>query len=180
MQPFTREDLQSLLSEQRAPCVSICLPMRRPHSEWQQNALTYRNALRDVEKTLAQTKEWKAGGAEVLKKLSNLDQQEFWTTQRGTLAAFASPDFFRAWTFSDAMPQNVTAADTFYTRGLVKRLQSEVRYFVLALTRENVTLFEGSRDSLDVVHVPGMPRGLHELDTSTSAPTTGVRTTAPT
>jgi hypothetical protein len=56
-------------------------------------------------------------------------------------------------------------ADTFHTKGLLKSLQGELRYYVLALTRENITLFEGSRDKLDVVHVPGMPRGMRELET---------------
>jgi hypothetical protein len=176
MQPFTREDLQALLSEQRTPCVSICLPMRRAHSEWQQNAIAYKNALRDVEKALAQNKEWKAVSADILKKLSSLDHQDFWTMQRGTLAVFASPDFFRSWTFPESMPHNVTVAETFYTRGLVKRLQGEVKYYVLALTKENITLFEGTDEKLDVVHVPAMPRGLRDLESKISAPMTTSRT----
>jgi hypothetical protein len=180
MQPFTREDFQSLLSEHRPPCVSICLPMRRAQPDWQQNAIAFKNAVRDVEKALGQNKNWKAGAAGVLGKLASVDQQEFWMAQRGTLAVYASPDFFRAWTLSEPMPQNVTVAETFHTRGLVKELQGEVRYFVLALTRENVTLFEGSREKLDVVRVPGMPRGLHELETNTTAPTLGAKTTAAT
>lgn len=179
MQPFTREDLQALLSEQQPPCVSICVPMRRAPSEWQQNALTYRNAVREVEKGLGQKKEWKPAAAGILEKLGSLDQQGFWAAQRETLAVFASADSLRAWTFAEPMPPNVTVAETFHTRGLVKRLQGEVRYFVLALTRENITLFEGTRDTLDIVRVPGMPRGMHELETTTAVPSTSTRTTSP-
>jgi hypothetical protein len=167
MQPFTREDLQELLSEHQKPCVSLYVPTRRASAEWQQNALGFKNLLRDAEKALQQNKEWKQAAPEVLKKIGALDNQEFWTKQRDTLAVFASPDSFNWWQFADAMPAAAVVADTFYTKGLVKRLQGEIRYYVLALTRENITLFEGNREKLDVVHVPGMPRGMRDLETKT-------------
>src|SRR5437870_11094164 len=85
MQPFTREDLQSLLTEQRQPCVSISLATRRAPSEWQQNALKFKNALREAERVLAQKKEWKAAAPEILKKLASLDDPDFWAKQRDTL-----------------------------------------------------------------------------------------------
>src|SRR4029078_12956046 len=129
-------------------------------------------------KTLQGNKEWKQAAPEILKNLGSLDGQEFWGKQRDAFAVFAAPGFFRWWQFAESMPALATVSDTFHTKGLVKQLQGEVRYYVLALTRENVTLFEGNRDKLDVVHVPGMPRGMHELekkafDTSMSAKTTG-------
>ena len=168
MQPFTREDLQALLSQQQPPCVSLYVPTRRAASEWHQNALEFKNLLREAEKALQGKKEWKQAAPEILKKLGALDGQEFWGKQRDTLAVFAAPGFFRWWQFAESMPALAAVADTFHTKGLVKQLQGEVRYYVLALTRENVTLFEGNRDQLDVVHVPGMPRGLHELETRDS------------
>jgi hypothetical protein len=178
MQPFTREDLQALLSQQQPPCVSLYVPTRRAASEWHQNALEFKNLVREAEKALQGRKEWKQAAPEILKKLGSLDGQEFWGKQRDTFAGFAAPGFFRWWQFAESMPALAAVADTFHTKGLVKQLQGEVRYYVLALTRENVTLFEGNRDQLDVVHVPGMPRGMRELetksfDTSLSAKTTG-------
>jgi hypothetical protein len=78
------------------------------------------------------------------------------------------------------MPRTANVSDTFYTKGLVKSLQGEVRYYVLALTKENITLFEGNNEKLDVVHVPGMPRGMHELELKkTTEPTSNAKTTAP-
>lgn len=177
MQPFTREDLQSLLAEQRQPCVSICLTMRRAPSEWQQNALKFKNAVKDAEKAIGHKREWKAAAAELLAKLGALDDPDFWAKQRDTLAVFASPDYFRTWRFAEPMEERVVVSDTFHTRGLVKLLQGAVRYYVLALTRENVTLFEGTRESLDVVHVPGMPRGMHELASKLTEPNTSARST---
>jgi hypothetical protein len=176
MQPFTRDDLQVLLSEHQPPCVSLYVPTKRAQAEWQQNALSFKNLVREVEKSLHSKKEWKQSSAEVFKKITALDSQEFWTKQRETLAIFASPDFLRWWQFAETMPASAVVAETFATKGLVKRLQGEVRYYVLALTKENVTLFEGNADKLDVVHVPGMPRGLRELELKTSEPNMAAKT----
>ena len=179
MQPFTREDLQSLLSEHRTPCVSLYVPTRRASAEWHQNALTYKNLLRDAEKAIHQKKEWKPAADELLGKLATLDTQEFWQKQRDALTVFASPDFFRSWQFADTMSPLSAVADTFHTKGLVKLLQGEVRYYVLALTKENITLFEGNRETLDVVNVPGMPRGMRDLATKTFESSLSAKTTAP-
>lgn len=170
MKPFTREDLQALLSEHQAPCVSLYVPTMRASSEWQQNALRFKNLLREAEKQLNQNKEWKAAGAEILKKLATIDTQAQWAEQRDTLAVFASPDTLYQWQFAEVMPEAAVVSDSFYTKGLVKRLQSEMRYYVLALTKENITLFEGNSDQLDVVNVPGMPRGMRDLETKTAEP----------
>jgi hypothetical protein len=48
---------------------------------------------------------------------------------------------------------------------LVKHLQDQVRYYVLCLSKENITLLEGTNGSLDPVRVPGMPRGMREFQT---------------
>jgi Bacterial archaeo-eukaryotic release factor family 3 len=179
MQPFTREDLQALLSEHRAPCVSLCVPTRRPSAEWHQNALTYKNLVREAEKALHQKKEWKAAAGDLLAKLGSLDNQDFWQKQRDSLAVFASPESFRWWQFADPMPSLAIVDETFHTKGLVKLLQGEVRYYVLALTKENISLFEGNRETLDVVHVPGMPRGMRDLETKTFESSLSAKTTSP-
>jgi hypothetical protein len=176
--PFTREDLQLLLSHHEAPCVSLYVPTRRAPSEWQQSALQFKNLMRDVEKSLLQRKEWKQAAGPVLDKIRALDSSEQWSRQRETLAVFASPDLFRSWQFAEAMPETAVVSDTFYTKGLVKRLQGEFRYYVLALTIENITLFEGNSEQLDVVHVPGMPRGLRDLELKTSEPGLNAKTTS--
>jgi hypothetical protein len=178
MQPFTREDLQSLLSEHKQPCVTLSVPTRRAPAEWHQNALTFKNLLREAEKALGQNKEWKQSGGEILGKLAALDTQDFWQKQRDALAVFASPDFFRWWQFAESMPALATVAETFHTKGLVKLLQGEVRYYVLALTKENISLFEGNRETLDVVNVPGMPRGMRDLEEKSFESSMSAKTTS--
>lgn len=165
MKPLTREDLQTLLSEHQKPCVSLYVPTQRAPSSWQKNALAFKNLLKTAEKALTDPKDWKAAAPDILKRIGALDTQDFWGRQRDTLAVFASPDFFGWWQLAETIPATAVVADTFHTKALVKTLQGDFRYYVLALTRENITLFEGTRDELDVVHVPGMPRGLRELET---------------
>jgi hypothetical protein len=58
----------------------------------------------------------------------------------------------------------VNVGDSFHTKPMVKYLQGEVRYYLLTIAKENVTLWEGGRATLDPIAVPGMPRGLRELE----------------
>src|SRR5262245_36021430 len=120
MQPFTREDLQTLLSEHREPCVSLYVPTTRSAPEWQQNALKFKNVVREAEKLLQTKKDWKPFVSVLGEKVVALDSPEFWQKQRDTLAVFASPDCFRSWQFAEPMPEAAVVADTFHTKGLVK------------------------------------------------------------
>lgn len=162
MRPFTRDDLRSLLSRQTTPCVSIFIPVARGATAAASNSLRFKNALKEAEsKLVPATRE---AGLKALAHLAKLDDSAFWGEQRAAFAAFATADaahYFRLGESTDAM---TVVADTFYTKPLVKYLQGEIRYYVLSVTKENVTLWEGGRDSLDAVVVPGMPRGLRELE----------------
>ena len=93
MQPFTREDLQALLSEHQPPCVSLYVPdARAPRRVAPERARRSRTSLREAEKAAPAKKEWKqAGAGDPRRSSASLDDQEFWAKQRDTLAVFASP-----------------------------------------------------------------------------------------
>lgn len=160
MRPFTREDLQLLLGRQEAPCVSIYIPTARGAAASAQNALLFKNALKDAETRLAGVD----GAATVLGRLAKLDDSAFWGEQRAGFCAFASKTTTHQFRLGETTAPAVVVADSFFTKPLVKYLQGEVRYYLLTVAKENVTLWEGGRDTLDPVVVPGMPRGLRELE----------------
>ncbi len=178
MKPFTREDLQNLLAKHAQPCVSILLPMQRHAPASHENQIRFKKAVKTVEAALAQKPEYKAGAPEILTKLATLDRDETWAQNRDALAVYCSPEFLAWWTFAETMPETVAVSDSFFTKPLLKYLQGEVRYYVLALTKDNVTLFEGGRESLDPVHVPGMPRGMRELESKAHGQGVAVRSTS--
>jgi len=53
-------------------------------------------------------------------------------------------------------------ADTFHCKPLIKFLQSNRHFFVLALSQHNVTFYEGTPYSLGLVDLPALPASLTE------------------
>ena len=141
------------------------LPAARASStDSRRNGLEIKNVLRRIEAALASRAEWKPAAARVLESLSWLELADFVSSDGDTLAAFSSPGFQRSWHLPETMPAALIVSDSFHTQPLVKHLQNRLLYYVLALTQENVTLYQGTEHQLRVVQVPRMPRGMHELE----------------
>ncbi|HYC77325.1 MAG TPA: hypothetical protein VEI02_06825, partial [Planctomycetota bacterium] len=162
MRPFTREDLRVLLSAHDAPCLTLYMP--RGAGGPAEHSLRFRRLLKDAERTGDRFD--RTALRQVVAKVADLDTPDFWNDLRTTLAVFASPDFLETFRLGEPVAEATLVADTFLTKPLVKYLQGDVRYYLLTATRENVTLWEGGRESLDVVRVPEMPRGLRDLETA--------------
>jgi Bacterial archaeo-eukaryotic release factor family 3 len=177
MQAFTIRDLRTLLAQRPEPCVSIYLEAGRSSADAPRIALELKNALREIESALASRPEWDKAANGLVDRLGALHARSFAPGHGGTLALFASPGFERAWWVPERITRTVEVAGTFHTRPLVRHLQTRSRFYVLALTKQNVTLYEGSDDDLRIVPVPGMPRGMHELVGHRAARAVSKRTT---
>lgn len=161
MKTFTRDDLQTLLSEHEGPCASLYIATERGLAAGPANQLAFKNAVKQVERQLNGSP--KAAG--IVEKLLAYEPTVEWGTLRGTLCVFASSGSFDAFALAETLQGQVEVATSYLTRPLVKYVQDQVRYYVLTLSKENITLWEGTNRTLDPVHVPGMPRGMREFET---------------
>ncbi len=70
---------------------------------------------------------------------------------------------FRVYRLQRPVAELAVVADSFHTKPLLRMLQSADRYQVLGLSRQEIKLFEGNRDSLDEIEpAPGVPRTITE------------------
>ena len=161
MKTFTRDDLQTLLALHEGPCVSLYIPTERGLAAGPANHLAFKNGVKTAERHLNGS----PNAAKVLARLNEFDAATNWGELRGTLCVFAAHDFFESYAVAESLALQTEVASTFLTRPLVKHLQDQVRYYVLSLSKENITLLEGTNGSLDPVRVPGMPRGMREFQT---------------
>jgi len=156
MQPLTRERLDELLASQQAPCVSIYLPTRRTYPDLQQNAIQYRNLLRDADVALRQRYPGSAVRA-LMEPFHVLDSDEhFWSHRLDGLAVFGGASPLRRFDLQRTVPPLAVVADSFHVKPLLRQLRSHDRYQVLCVTRNRVRLFEGDRDHLDEVDPDGL------------------------
>ncbi len=157
------EHFPDLLQDRSGPCVSLYLPTGRRFQDKQQDAVRFRNMLRQAEHSLHDVLETEAREA-FLKPLHELAENErFWTHTLDGLAVFHHADFYKVYKLQRAVPERVVVADSFHIKPLLRVTQSADRFELLALTREHVRLFHGNRDTVDEVELhASVPRTLED------------------
>ena len=155
---LTADSLAAVVSAARPPCLSLYQATHRQHPTNRQDPIRYRNHV----KTLAELLEKQYPGVDrgaLLKPFELLaHDDEFWNHTLDGLAVLVGTGI--VWIFILPRPVDdlVVVGETFHTEPLQQFLRSADRYQVLALTRQDVRLFEGNRDGLEEVALnPGVP-----------------------
>ena len=94
MQQLHLKDLQVLFDEQEGPCLSLYQSTHRSHPENEQDPIRYKNLLKQLEKSLADTypsKEYEP----LLKPFHDLDENvNFWQHTLDGIAILSNKDHF--------------------------------------------------------------------------------------
>lgn len=163
MYTLTSDYAAELLPVCDPPCLSLYQPTHRHHPENQQDPIRFRNLIKELEDSLL--KRYSAQEIEpILKPFRALaNDREFWNHALDGLAVLGAKDFFRVYRLQRPVAQLVVVADSFHTKPLMRHLQSVDRYQVLGVSRQEIKLFEGTRDALDEIQVAqGVPRTITE------------------
>ena len=157
------KQVHELIEQRGAPCVSVFLPTHRKSPANEQDPIRLRNLLDDAEELLV------AGGLrppearEVLEPGRELlEHDRFWSYQSDGLSLFLVADWFRFFRLPLEVPELVVVADRFHIKPLLPLLESDRRFYVLALSKKEVRLLEGSRQSLEEVELADVPPHLLE------------------
>lgn len=160
---FTNDELAELSSATQPPCLSLYQRTHRHHPENQQDAIRFRNLVKDLKTSLEQT----YPAVETDKLLEPFhalaDDAAFWNHTLDGLAVLGGHGVFRALRIPQSVPELTVVADSFHTKPLRRFLQSSDRFQVLALSLDKIRVFEGNRHTLDELDlVPGVPRSIVE------------------
>ncbi|MBI3934058.1 MAG: hypothetical protein HY316_05155 [Acidobacteria bacterium] len=163
MDILSKEELRRLFEKRNRFCVSIFLPTPRQGKDVEEGRIQLKDLLRDAEARLAAAGLTKAGVEEVLTPAWQLTQEtEFWRYQSDGLALFLAPGNFQSFRLPLKLPAFVTVADRFEITPLLPIWTSEDRFYLLALSRKQVKLFEGTRYAISELDGKGLPRSLPE------------------
>jgi hypothetical protein len=176
MRQLTTDHLGALRSSHHPPCISLYQPTHRSHPESQQDPIRFRNLRREMERTLKKHSDSRETRA-VLSRYRALEgDSEFWNHRTDGLAILSSPETFEIFELQRPVQELLVVANTFYTKPLVRILQSADRYQLLCLSRGEARLYEGNRDALDPVELSDMPSTITEvLGTELTEPRVVVR-----
>jgi release factor family 3 len=159
----TREEIRSLVEAPGRPCVSIYMPTFRAGAETLQNPVRLKNLLRSVHERLVEGGMRNPEAVEFLAPLRALvDDDAFWQRQSDGLAVFRSPEAFRSYRLPISVDELAVVENRFHLKPLFSLLNGDGRFFVLALSINNIRLIAASHHSAEEVELRRVPRSLHD------------------
>ncbi len=159
----TIEDVKSLLKHESTPKVSCCFPLHPTGREFQEDPVRLKNQLSRASEILAGQGWREREIVELLEPAWALQGDDDFWVEHGShgLIVYVAPGLFRYHLLSEEPRELLTVADAFHVKPLVRLLNEDGWYFVLALSQNQVRTFIGSREGLEPVDLPeDMPKDL--------------------
>lgn len=138
------------------PWVSIFLPTRRAGREVMAARSQFQNLLKLAEQALTD-----AGHGDAVDELLadardlTVENRDFWNNQADGLAVFIAPGLTRTFRLPMALPDEVAVGDGPRLHPLASLMSGTGSFYVLALSLNNVRLFEGTRDTIGQLALDG-------------------------
>jgi hypothetical protein len=163
MDVLKKADLKELIEHVSSPCISIYMPTHRASVETRQDPIRLKNLLRDCELSLESRALRGPEAKEILEPIRGLvDDYDFWQHQSDGLAIFRSRDFFQTYRVALELPELAIVADRFHSKPMLALLTFDYRYFILALSQNEIRIFRATRDTVTEIEPSGMPPSLAE------------------
>ena len=164
MDTLDRDALKRLGASTGGRHVSIFMNTHLAKPENQQDGIRFKNLLREAEAKLLQSGERATDVRELLAPAWRLlDDGLFWRPRRGGLAVFVSSDGLSSYRLPVEFDENAVVNSRFFIKPLIGAVDGGEHFYVLALEREYVRLFKGTRAGIEELPLPEeMPKTLDE------------------
>lgn len=163
MDLFHREELRRLAQRETDVCVSIYMPTFRVEADAQQNPTRFKNLVREARDQLRDHGLKEQAIDDVLADAHRrLDDSAFWRMQNEGLAVFITPDtteFFRLPLHFDEIS---IVGKRFHLKPLFPLIATNNRFYLLALSLNDVRLYQGTHEALSEVKATEIPSDIVE------------------
>jgi len=160
---LSREELRDLALTCKQTCVSLYMPTHRGGKEVEQDAIRLKNLLDEAQERLI------AGGLRAPEASDLLEpayallpDTYFWQHQSDGLALFVSVGTFRYYRLPIDFDLVAVVSDRFHLKPLLSLFTGDGRFYILALSQDEVRLLQGSRYSIGAINLENVPEGLAE------------------
>jgi hypothetical protein len=165
---FSRKELVDLMGRPRQKAVTIYMPTH-PVREKEQDPIRLKNLIGEAERGMIAAGARRPEAEGVLEPARRMvDDALFWRHRGRGLAVFASQDYFTYYRTPQEPREAVTVGESFQLAPMLPLLFNNGRYYVLALSEQEVRLLECSRDGCREATPKDMPHGMAQavdLDT---------------
>jgi hypothetical protein len=163
MDLFNKERLSALAHTEADPCISLFMPTVRFEAEQEQNTIRYKNLLSHARDDL-RAREMSDGRIEEILQPARerLDDTAFWRSLSEGLAVFITPGGTNFYRLPLNFEELVVVNDTFHLTPLFPLIASNNRYYVLALSQNEVKLYQGTHFAISEVKTAEIPTSITE------------------
>ncbi len=163
MDLLNREHLKALAETQADPCISLFMPTFRFESDQEQNPIRLKNLLKEARQQLKASDRREDEIEALLKPVqATLDDSAFWRDLSDGLAIFLTPDSASMYRLPLPLDELVVVGKRFHLKPLFPLIASNNRYYVLALSQNEVRLYQGTHFALSEVEAKEIPKSITE------------------
>jgi hypothetical protein len=164
MENLTLDQIKGLAQQTQSPSISIYLPTHRAGQDTQQDPIRFKNLIREAESSLLDKGMGPREASALLQPAQSLlDEPNFWQHQLDGLAVFIAPDDFHFYRLPFGVEELLIIARSYYVKPVLPLFTNNGHYYILAISQDEVRLFEGTRHSVGQIDLPeGTPKSLDE------------------
>lgn len=163
MDVLKQKDLKQLIETSGEWCVSLYMPTHRTGREQQQDPIRFKNLVARAQEKLLESGLRRPEVQALLRPAERLlTDRVFWRHQSDGLAVFLSPGSSQKYRLPSRFDEFIGIAKSFHVKPLLPLLSRARKFYILALSINEVRLFLGNRDTIDEVELENIPTNMQE------------------
>jgi hypothetical protein len=163
MDLFNKDDLNALMIRREELCISIFMPTHRVGVETRQDPIRLNNLLSETKKQLLEYNLSSTDADKLLKQAKELLLNTlFWQHQDEGMAMFISSNYFRYYRLPSYFDKLVVVGDRFHIKPLIFHLSGWGRFYILALSQNEIRLLQGTQYKINRVDLENVPCNIAE------------------
>jgi hypothetical protein len=167
MSLLSLEELKTLVDQPKGLCISIYMPIQRAGVEIQQNYPRLKNLKREAENKIVESGLSEGEALEFLQPIQQIidsDDETFWQEYNGDgLAIFVASGAYHYYRLPLSFSELVVVTDHFHLKPLLPLLVGDEKYYVLALSQQDVRFLECTRYSVREIELEDVPKSVDEV-----------------
>lgn len=161
MDLFNRDELKRLAGLQDDLCISLYMPTRRFRSDWSQNTTRFKNLLTDVRDQLREQEYRENEIDQILESARRLlDRPGFWRDLSDGLAVFITKEATESYRLPLSFDEVAIVEDRFHLKPLFPLIAANNRFYLLALSQNDVRLYQGTHQTISEVEAAEIPSNI--------------------
>jgi hypothetical protein len=161
MERLSLDTIKSYFEINDPTCISIYMPTHRTGNETRQDQIRFKNLLQKVEDTLKERGYRDSEVDKLLKPILDLKQETpLWQHMSDGFVIFRSENHFSYNQFPVEFSEMAVVQHRFHLKPLLPLMTGNGLYYVLGLSQNKITLFEGSKFNIKEIDTSFLPENL--------------------